>query len=170
MTVQSDFMISGIITDQSTVKRGVMTIVVKNIRNRLTLMVVMVLCSTQVLAGNDLDKETKMAIEQTKTMMTNKDQRNKELSTNTKAKENDAAMRENFGDEKTEQIYGLSTEVLDQLLQQENGDPKALEKLLQEAQSNPQAFYEKLNPTIKNKIKKLSTEVERKPSQLSSPL
>lgn len=69
----------------------------------------------------------------------------------------------------TEAVYGLSAEVLEDLVKMTGGDADKMQQLLLKAKDDPKGFYESLSPETRAKIKGVSNKVQAAP-QTAKPV
>lgn len=134
----------------------------------LILSSVFILLASRVSSADD---EFKSAVEKTKAEMKDKRKRQNLLDTD-KAKEADKAANSVTGNEEnTEELYGISADLLSVIGEQAEGDPEKMNKILEEAQRDPAAFYKRLPEEQRKRIQSLSKKIEnnKAPSDRKSP-
>lgn len=126
---------------------------------KMIFVLVITLISTSTWA--QLDSYNQEALEKTKKLLKNKYEREAVIE-NTPAAQKYENQMKSMGMDETQknQVYNMSSDVFESLIQANGGDAQAVEKLLKEAQKNPKAFYDQLDPSIKSQIKSLSSELE----------
>ena len=109
-----------------------------------------------------LDADQKKGMEQTKTFLTNKSGRQKEIDKDSKAKDIDNKVDALAGTpENKEEMYDLAAQLVEKIAAEANGDADKMQRMLLEAQKNPKAFYEKyFNESQKAKVRGLATKIE----------
>lgn len=68
-----------------------------------------------------------------------------------------------------EDIYEISAQIMDSLVQKANGDETVLQKMILEAQKDPKSFFENLSEAEKNQIRSVSSKIEIKKSPKIEP-
>lgn len=132
------------------------------------ILVLSLFISTPVWA--DLDKASTEALDKTKHLLVNPQEREKALQADPKGREADQKLKALVGSEKSEDVYKMASEIFDRLTKEAGGDPQKMQKLLEEAQKNPQSFYHKmLTDAERAKVRGLATDVEKGKTQGSSP-
>lgn len=116
------------------------------------------------------DKATQEALGQTQQLLRDKQQREKALQQNPQAMEQHKRVQQLTGSEKnTDAVYDISADIMDNLVKDANGDPQKMQELMQQAQKDPAAFYNKLTPEQKARIKALSEQISPQPQANSAP-
>ncbi len=122
-------------------------------------------------AHAQLDTHQRQGLDDTKTLLKDKKQRDDFIKTDKKAQEVDAKVDALAGSSKNkEEIYGISAEVMEKLTVETGGDPAKMQKILDEAMKNPEAFYNKyFDDKAKARVRGVATDIEKngKPSQPS---
>lgn len=126
-------------------------------RNLILLIVLLLLVGYNMsLAEGDLDP-----LQQTRNLLTDPKQREQALDTPA-AKEADrnAEVTALGKSEYKQEMYGISSDLMPWLVEMSKGDASKMSELIQEAQKNPQAFYERMPPEVRAKIKSLSQSID----------
>jgi hypothetical protein len=94
--------------------------------------------------ADELDAASQDALEQTQRLLTT------------------PALRKQAGaPEHSDEMYGLASDIFEDMVKQAGGDPLKLQQMVIEAQKNPQAFAKKLSPSQRAQIKGMA---ERAPA------
>lgn len=111
------------------------------------------------------------AIGSTQDVMTNTSKRNTYLKSSPKAQQVDKQIKSLTGgdDIQNEKIYGISAEALSSLMKDANNDPGKAAEILKQAEKNPEAFYNSLPENIKNQIRNVSAQIDKKKNSHSVP-
>ena len=117
---------------------------------------------THLPAFAGLDADQKKGLEQTKTFLKNKGERQKEIDKDPKAKDIDNKVDALAGTpENKEEMYDLASQLVEKIALEANGDADKMQRMLMEAQKNPKAFYEKyFDESQKSKVRGLATKIE----------
>ena len=117
----------------------------------------------------DLSAGDTQAVRQTKDLLTNQSERNQFINKDPKAKELDDKVGSFAGTpENKEQIYELSSQLMDKLVAEAGGNTDKLQTLMLEAQKDPKAFYEKyLDASQKAKVHEIANKVG--PASVGAP-
>lgn len=126
---------------------------------RLLLLLICVLSSS---ARADLDSSQKEGLKKTQDLLTNSKERDKALANDPKAKDIDAKAGALAGSSANkEEMYSISSELIEKIVKQTDGDPAKMQQLLNEAQKDPKAFYEKyFDDGQKSRVRNLATKIE----------
>lgn len=111
------------------------------------------------------------AVKKTQDLLTNSDQRKEVIKADPKAKSaNDKVLTVTGGDDiQTQKIYNISAEILPILMKEVENNPNKAAELLQKAQKDPAAFLNSLPENIRNQIRNVSADIERKNSSGKVP-
>lgn len=109
------------------------------------------------------------ALKETQALLNDRNQLNQVFKEDTKARDADQfALKAVGGDtQDRDQLYQISSQILEQLTKESNQDPQKMQEQLLKATQNPEQFYKKLNPETQNKIKEVAGRVEQR-RQVSS--
>jgi len=109
------------------------------------------------------------ALKDTQALLNDRNQLNKVFKEDAKAREADQfALKAVGGDTNDrDQLYQISSQILEQLTKENNQDPQKMQEQLLKATQNPEQFYKKLSPEVQNKIKEVAGRVEQR-RQVSS--
>lgn len=111
------------------------------------------------LAGSE-EELLNEAVSDTQKMMKDS-QKRQNLLQDQKAKDADKAASAVVGSENMNEIYGISADILPRLMK-EQGSPEKAAAYLEAIQRNPAEFLQNLPPEIQEKIKGLSSKVEKR--------
>lgn len=130
----------------------------------------LILSQYQVFA-QELGAHEKKGLEDTKSFLHSPEQRKEFIDKNKAAKDVDDKVSALAGSSKNkEDMYGISSEVLEKLVNETKGDPQKMQLILQEAQSNPQKFYEKyFDENAKARVRGVATDIQSKGVKPKSP-
>ncbi len=110
---------------------------------------------------NSLSAEDQDALQKTQDLLKNKKQRMEYIEANPDAMKTMDQVKKLGGSEQgQEAMFDLSSEILQSLVQEANGDVNKLQDLLVEAQKNPTKFYERLNAQQKSRIRQIASDIE----------
>lgn len=108
----------------------------------------------------ELDGASQEALQKTQEMLQDPKERNKAIQKDANAVAADQQVRSLAGSDKnTQEIYGLSSDILGDLAKQANGDPNKMLELIEKAKKDPEAFGKTLTPEQKRKLHELSTQI-----------
>lgn len=112
--------------------------------------------STALLAA-DTDEA---ALWQTQHQLRDPSQRQNIIDQNGKeARAIDAQIKSLVGtDEQADRVYGISSDILADLVKQNKGDPAAMNNFLEAAKKDPEGFLNKLSATQREQIRQLASE------------
>lgn len=97
---------------------------------------------------------------QTRQMLLDPSQREEFLKKHEDARAADQKVINAVGAQNKEETYQIAADIMDNMLKETNGDPQALQKIMQDVQTNPEAFYQRLTPEQKKRIKGLADQIE----------
>lgn len=122
----------------------------------------LVLLYVSISAYADLDSSQTEGLKRTQQMMNNRKARQEAIKNDPKAKEIDAKAGILAGsDENKDEMYGLSSELLEKIAKETNGDPAKMQRLLLDAQKDPNAFYEKyFDSQEQARVRELATKIQ----------
>lgn len=109
-------------------------------------------------ANGQLDKDQEAGLQQTRQMLENSQERQAVIDKDANMKKTDQQVRSLAG-ENTDDVYRLSSQIMERITHEANGDPTKLQQLMEKAQSNPEAFANSLSPDEKAKLQDLSKRV-----------
>lgn len=107
------------------------------------------------------DAETEEALVQTQEHLKDSGKR-KELIKDGNAKRIHESAASLVGEENVDEMYSIVAEIMPYVTKEANGDATKMTELMAEYQKDPQAFYKKLPTSVQNRIKALSSKVEKK--------
>lgn len=121
--------------------------------------------------SQDLGEHERKGLEDTKVFLKSPEQRKEFLEKDKRGKEADDKVSALAGSSKNkEEIYGISSDVLEKLVQETKGDPQKMQEILQEAQTNPQKFYEKyFDENAKARVRGVASDINSKGAKTKSP-
>jgi hypothetical protein len=100
------------------------------------------------------------AIQQTKALLNNPEERNKVIASDPKAKKADDHLKSlGLSEKSQEDVYGLSGSIAEGMVEKSNGDSELMAKKLQEYLRDPASIEKDLSPQQKMKIHELSKEL-----------
>jgi hypothetical protein len=112
---------------------------------------------TAAQPSTGLDPASAKALEQTQALLKNRALREQAIKAdpNSRAADIQAHALEGSG-VSGEAIYGLSSEIFEDLVKQADGDPIKMQEILQQAQKDPKGFAERMSEKNKKAIRDLS--------------
>jgi hypothetical protein len=131
-----------------------------------TLIVCLILLQA-VNAHAKLDASEEQGLSDTQSLLKSSSKRNEYFKKNKDAQQTDDKVSALAGSkENKEEIYDLSSQIMETITRESNGDAGKMQQLLNEAQKNPQAFYDRyFSAEQKAKLKKIAEKSDsRKPS------
>lgn len=137
---------------------------------KLGLLFCMLSVSTSLAYAEGLDAASQTALQQTKEMLMNQQNRQKTIGEDKSGKSaaGDSQLRNTLGSqENINQAYGIASGVFQQLVQQTGGDPQKLNQLLSELQRNPASLEQHLTPEQKSQLEALAKKVEQEKSAMA---
>ena len=113
--------------------------------------------------NNNLDKHSQKALTQTMELLKDRNKRSKAINENKRAKDNHSSIQSlTGGDQKqTDDIYNLSADIMNTLVQQSGGDPNKMMELMNKAQQDPKAFAESFTPAQREALRKISSDIQK---------
>lgn len=111
--------------------------------------------------AEELDAASQSALGQTQQLLTDPKARQKEIDQNqsaAKADQNLKATGLSHGSQ--DRVYGLSSEIFEQITKAAQGDPAKMNKILSDFQSNPESIRPYLSESQLKEIKGLGKEIE----------
>ncbi len=107
------------------------------------------------------------ALSKAQEVLTNPSKRAEAIRGDAKAMDTDRKVKELAGDEQTtEQIYGLSSDVLKAMLNSVGGDSQKLQQLIVEVGQNPEKLKQFLSPEALKKLENTAKSIEAKDKKL----
>lgn len=137
-----------------------------------TIICFFILTFTCTFAFADLDEHNQKGLHDTQNLLKSKSERDAFIKKNKDAQDADAKAGAIAGSsENKEELYNMSSEIMEKITTETNGDPAKMQKLLEEAQKDPKSFYEKyFSESQKAKTKKIAEKSsQRKPSADAKP-
>lgn len=133
--------------------------------------VILCLILVPFLSHAQLDEHQRKGLDDTKSLLKDKKQRDEFIKTDKAAKEVDAKVDALAGSAKNkEDIYSISADVMEKLTAATNGDPEKMKQILEEAQKNPQAFYQKyFDENARQRVRGVANEIEKSGSGPTKP-
>lgn len=128
--------------------------------------------STMVQTAHaDLDQHQQKGLEDTKALLKNAQDRNAFIKTDKKAQEVDQKVDAlTGGGANKEEVYGISSDVMDKLTHESNGDPEKMQAILQEASKNPEAFYNKyFDDGAKARVRGVAGKIDAQKTTVGAP-
>jgi len=136
------------------------------------LMVVAIIVAVfPVISAAELDEHSQRALDQTQSMMRDRNQRQQAIQQSGKGaqKTDQMVQRLSGGDPaKADEIYGLAADVMKQITEMANGDPKKMMEILQKLQKNPEEFVKHWTPEQRQRLRQIAQDIE-KPKSPPSP-
>jgi hypothetical protein len=112
-----------------------------------------------------LSKEDQDALKQTQDLLKDQKQREQAAKDNSEAqKALDRAKELGGTQENTDQIFSISSDIMESIVSETEGDPEKMQLLLLEAQKNPEKFYNNLSAEQKARIRSVSGKIEKNKS------
>ncbi len=114
-------------------------------------------------AHAQLDVHQRKGLDDTKSLLKDKKQRDDFIKTDKAAQEVDAKVDALAGSAKNKQeIYSISADVMEKLTNEAKGDPEKMKQILEMAQKNPKAFYEKyFDHNAQQRVRGVANEIEK---------
>ena len=113
-----------------------------------------------------LSEADKSALEKTKNLLTNSNERDSTISKDKDAAA-DLAVKDITNDKKTQDdIYKLSAEKFNSLVGSAEGDPNKMREILEKAQKDPEAFANSFSDEQKETLKNIGEKVKEDDSQM----
>lgn len=105
-----------------------------------------------------------LALKQTQLLLNDRGQLNQIFKNDSKARDADEfALKAVDGNEQDRnQLYQISSQILDQLAKESNQDPTKMQEQLLKAAQNPDQFYKSLPYEIQNNVKNVADRVEKR--------
>ncbi len=100
------------------------------------------------------------ALRNTQQMLRNPAEREKAMANDPTALQADSKAKQILGPN-TEKAYELSAQLMQTIVAETNGDPKKMQQLMQELQSNPHALEKYLTPAQRDMIRQMASDVEK---------
>lgn len=117
-----------------------------------------------------LSNEQQDALRKTQELLRDKNQRQRALEVDPKAKAQDASIDKSFGgDQNKQRAYEISADVFGSMVQETGGDDAKIQKMLQDAQANPEAFYNNMTPEQRQQIRELANQISPQPQMKQPP-
>lgn len=138
---------------------------------KLVLSCILCICGFVFQVGaDDLSPVDQEALEDTKALLNDPKRLEEVKSKNDKANSVDKNIDAlGFSAQEKKEIYGLSSEIFEQLVKETNGDPEKMKKLLSEAMKDPAGFAKKWSPEQKAKLKAISSGQEKRSQSPKKP-
>jgi hypothetical protein len=130
---------------------------------RATALALLLVTSGWVLApqAHALDKESQEALDKTKRLLTNPNERKEAIKNDEQAKAAHGKVEALGGtSQQTEKVYDISAQVMDKMVKDANGDPAKMQEMMANAQKNPEAFLKSLPAEQRQAIERLAKELE----------
>lgn len=125
----------------------------------LVFLVSLFLFSPSLYAWDKYDEE---ALQKTVELLKNQSEREKSIKGDSSAEKADAYTKSLFGgdSQSTNDVYGLASDVFQDLAKKADGDPEKMKALIEEFQRDPAAFAEMWSPEQKKRLKEISNKVK----------
>ena len=134
----------------------------------LGILIILILASPVV--AEDLDKASKEALDQTVDLLNDPQKIEEAKKSDPKAKQADKTLDSlGFSASEKSEVYGLSSQIFEQIVKEANGDPAKMQKILMDAMKDPEAFAKKWTPEQKAKLKKLTSDAEKSGKKVKKP-
>jgi hypothetical protein len=118
--------------------------------------------------SNGLDSASRQALDETRQVLKDKNAREKEINKDSRAQYVDKQVKSLGGNaENAESIYGLSADVMEELVKKTGGDPVKMMEILEKAKKDPEGFAKSLSPSTQSKIRGLAGKVGTDNTQLN---
>ena len=116
-----------------------------------------------------LDAHSQKALVETQQLLTNPAARDAEIKKDPNAQKWDANAAQAVGAGQKDQLYGVASDIMGDLVRQTGGDPKKMLELMERAKANPEAFFNSLTPEQKAKITDMSSRAPAAPQAAPVP-
>lgn len=104
----------------------------------------------------ELSKTDEQALQQTKDFLNNKAAREAYLKNNPDAQKYvDMLKNMNMSEAEIDQVFRTSSEVLDKMARDNNGDSQKMQQVIDNGMKSPEQFYKALDPKVQEQIKAL---------------
>lgn len=125
--------------------------------------------SSVLIAGSDQAVDD--AMRDTQDLLKDQSKRQELFKKDSRARSADDKVQSLTGGDaaQSQQIYNISSDAFSAVMQSVGNDPNKMMELLQKAQGNPEAFYNSLPPDIKDKIRGVASDIEKKGAAKNSP-
>lgn len=125
--------------------------------------------SREVVAQSD--QATEKALKDTQDLLKNKSQRDELFKKDSKAKEADSKVNAVTGGDaaNSQKLYDISADIMPSLMQAVGNDPNKAMELLQKAQTDPEGFYKSLPPDVREKIRGVASDIDKKNAAQKRP-
>lgn len=119
----------------------------------------------QLAWSDELDAASTEALQKTQDLLKNPNARKDAISKNPNAQMVDQQVKALGGtDSNTEELYGLSSDVFEDVVKMTNGDAEQMQQLLIKAKNDPKAFYESLSDKNKAQFQEVSRKISNSPT------
>lgn len=135
----------------------------------ICLLLSIVLFSPFTFAGSDQTVED--AMKDTQDLLKNQKKREEVFSKDAKARSADDKVQSLTGGDaaQSQEIYNISSDAFAAVMQSVGNDPNKMAELLQKAQGNPEAFYNSLPKDLRDKIRGVASDIDKKGAAKNSP-
>lgn len=117
------------------------------------------------------DKAVDDALKDTQDFLKDRKKREDLFKNDSKAKEADARVQSVTGGDAaaSQRIYDISSDAFGAVMQSVGNDPNKMMELLQKAQGNPEAFFNSLPKEVREKIRGVASDIDKKGAAKNSP-
>jgi hypothetical protein len=111
------------------------------------------------------------ALQETQDVLRDQEKRQNILKKDSKAKAADDQVQSLTGGNsaQSQEVYNISADAFTSVMAGAGNDPAKAMELLQKAQANPEAFYNSLPKDVKEKIRGVASDIEKKGTTKNSP-
>lgn len=115
-------------------------------------------------SADKLDEHQRQGLSDTQSMLKSRSQRDEYIKTDKRAKDVDDKVGALAGSaENKDEIYGLSSQVLERVVAEAKGDPVKMQEILTKAQQDPKGFYEKyFDENQKQGVRGIANKIEQR--------
>ncbi len=110
--------------------------------------------------SSELDSASQKALDETQQLLKDKSARENEIGKDSRTQYVDKQVKSIAGSsENTEAIYGLSSDVMEELVKKTGGDTTKMMEILDKAKNDPEGFAKSLSPETQAKLRGLAGKV-----------
>ncbi len=132
-----------------------------------------ILTGATAFAGDpaaSLDPASAEALLKTQSLLTTPEQRDKAVRQSPDAQLVDSQVHALGGSSaNVDDIYGLASDVFDDLVKQTGGDPEKMQALLKQARDDPKGFAERMSDRNQRRLREISGRISGAPTTAPSP-
>lgn len=133
-----------------------------------TLITCLILIQFTTVARAELDQDQQKGLYDTQNLLKSSSQRQEYFKKDPRAKDMDNRVDALAGSKDSKQnIYELSSDLMEKITTESNGDPGKMQQLLNEAQKNPEAFYNRyFSPEQKVRLKQIADKIDAQKARI----